>query len=329
MTKSTMRLTPSGFNHIIAFDVAKSTLEVCILPGRKHRSIGNTPGQVRSLLKRELKRNQSCELGAMLVVCEATGGYERDVLKVTTELSIACHMAHGSSVRSYAQYRGKLAKTDAIDADILADYGRQTEDLRLYQPPRPEQETLRCLQERRKDLKDMLHAENMRLEHAGPVQASLKNIIRALNTELKEIEKRIAALIKSDTTMKRNADLMQTVVGIGPVTAAVMLAYMPELGQLKRGAVTALAGLAPFNNDTGKLSAPRHIQGGRQQVRNCLYMAAVTAIEHNKPLKQYAEELEKRGKCFKIVATAVLRKMVITLNAIIRDQEPWKHAQTN
>lgn len=328
MTQSTMYPDSSGFNHIVAFDVAKSTLEVCVLPGRKHACIANTPAQVRRLIAREMKRNQREDLGAMLVICEATGGYDKHVLKVATDLDITCHLAHGSAVRAYAGYRRKRAKTDAIDADLLADYGRQTEDLHLYQPARPEQETLRCLEGRRKQLQEMLHAETARLEHAGCERSSLKRVIKVLERELDKVDGQIAGLIKSDSTFRRNAKLMQTVTGIGPVTAAVMLAYLPELGQVKRGTATALAGLAPYNQDTGKRSAPRHIYGGRKPIRNCLYMAALSAMNYNKPLMQFAERLTNAGKCSKVVITAVMRKLVLILNAIIRDQKPWKHAKT-
>lgn len=322
MTQPTMTPALSGFNHVVAFEVAKHTLEVCVLPERKHHTIANAPGQVRRLLKREMKRNRSLGLGPMLVICEATGGYERHVLDQAVLLGLACHRAHGSAVRNYARYRRKWAKSDAIDVDLVADYGRQTEDLHLYQPPRPEQETLRRLHGRRKELQDMVFAERHRLEHATAERSSLKRIIKVLDKELKKIEAEIDRLIETDDGFRRNAELMQTVTGVGPVTAAVMLAYMPELGQLKRATITALAGLAPFNQDTGKISAPRHIRGGRRPVRNCLYMAAQSAITHSPTFRHYADHLKAQGKPYKVVVTAVMRKLVITLNAIIRDQQP-------
>ena len=174
----------------------------------------------------------------------------------------------------------------------------------------------------------MLLAENNRLEHAGAERASLKRIIKVLDKELAKIKAEIARLIETDDSFRRNAELMQSVTGVGSVTAAVMLAYMPELGQLPRATVTALAGLAPFNQDTGKTSAPRHIHGGRKPVRNCLYMAALSAIKHSPHFRQYAHRLKAGGKSAKVTITAVMRKLIITLNAIIRDQEPWKHAKT-
>ncbi len=328
MTQPTMNPASSGFNHIVAFEVAKNSLEVCVLPGRKHCCISNAPGQVRRLLKREIKRNQNLNLGPMLVICEATGGYECHVLDVAVELGMACHRAHGSAVRGYARYRRKWAKTDAIDGDLLADYGYQTEDLHLYQPPRPEQEALRRLQGRRKELQGMLLAEKCRLEHAGAERPSLKRMIKVLDKELERIEAEIPTLIKADDIFRRNAELMQTVTGIGPVTAANMLAYMPELGQVKRATITALAGLAPFNKDSGNKSAPRHIHGGRRPIRNCLFMAAKSAIRFNPVIKEYADHLRAEGKSYKVIVTAVMRKLVIVLNAIIRDQEPWKHAKS-
>ena len=328
MTQATMSPAASGFNHIVAFEVAKKSLEICVLPGRKHDTISNTPAQVRRLLKREKKRNQSQNLEPMLVICEATGGYEQHVLDVAAELDIVCHRAHGSAVRSYARYRRKRAKTDAIDVDLLADYGSQTEDLQLYHPPRPEQQTLRRLQGRRKELQDMLLAEKCRLEHAGAERASLERIIKVLDKELDRIEAEIADLIEADDSFRHNAELMQTVTGIGPVTATLMLAYLPELGQVKRSTISALAGVAPFNNDSGNTSAPRHIHGGRRPIRNCLFMAARSAIRYSPVFKDYADHLRANGKPYKVIVTAVMRKLVIILNAIIRDQEPWKHAQT-
>jgi len=162
-----MPAAAARFNHVIAFDVAKATLSLHILPSGETLCLQNDGAAVRRVLKREQKRNCKQGLGPMLVICEATGGYEDAVLKAACALGLDCHLAHGSSVRAYAKFRGRHAKSDPIDAVLIAEYGRDKPDLRLYQPPRPEEAALRALMGRRAELKDMIQAETCRLEHAS------------------------------------------------------------------------------------------------------------------------------------------------------------------
>jgi len=149
-----------------------------------------------------------------------------------------------------------------------------------------------------------------------------------LERQLARIEAEITALIDSDGVLAASARLMVSVIGIGYITAGTLLAYLPELGQLTRGEVAMLTGLAPINKDSGQARAPRRIEAGRAQVRRCLYMAATVAIRHNPILSAFAKRLTQDGKPFKVVITAVMRKLIVTLNAIMRDQQPWKHAKT-
>ena len=326
----TMTPTPPNRKHIVAFEVSKATLVVQSSPRTRPTEISNRATAVRRLLEQEIARNARDELGAMLVICEATGGYERHVLEVATELGLACHKAHGSAVRNYARYRRKLAKNDTIDVGMLMDYASQTEDLHLYCPPRPEQESLRQLYARRKELQAMRHAEVCHLEHVTDkrVLKSLSRHIKQLDKEFVELEAEIAGLIETDETFRHNEELMRSVKGIGPVTAAVLLAYMPELGQIKRTRAAALAGVAPFDRDSCKTKGKRHIFGGRYEIRECLYMASLAAIQSNSVIRPFAHQLTARGKPSKVVITAVMRKLITILNAIIRDQEPWKYAKT-
>ena len=256
-----MPAAAARFNHVIAFDVAKATLSLHILPSGETLCLHNDGGAIRRLLKREQKRNLKQGLGPMLVICEATGGYENAVLKAASELGLDCHLAHGSSVRAYAKFRGRHAKSDPIDAGLIAEYGRNKPDLRLYQPPRPEEAALRALMGRRAELKDMIQAETCRLEHASlkTVRASLEDHLAAMKEQLALIEKEIRALTRHDEDFDRRSRLMQTLAGIGPVASQTILAFFPEFGQIASATAVALAGLAPYDRDTGKERGKRRI----------------------------------------------------------------------
>jgi transposase len=308
------------FQHIIAFEVAKNSLTVHVLPAGRQEGIANTPAAVRRVLRRELKFNSKMGLGPILVVCEATGGYERHVLAEAVALGLALHRAHGVRARYFARYLG-LAKTDPIDARMLASYGRDTPNLRLYAPPEPQQAALTALRKRQDDLKVMICMEANRLEHARHpgVVASIKASIRMLTKDKERLEDAINQLVRATPQMARKSKLMQSLKGVGPATATACLAYLPELGSFTKGQVARIVGLAPIANDSGKASLPRHIAGGRAVMRQALYMAAVVAITHNDRITSYARSLRQRGKPAKLVITAVMRKLIIILNAILRD----------
>ena len=320
----------SAFNHIVAFDVAKHTLSVHILPGDESQTIANKPKMIRKLLIAQKRRNAGLNIGPLLVVCEATGGYERHLLEICEELEIAAHKAHGSRVRHFAKYLGLIAKTDPIDARVLAFYGLKTENLRLYAPLTPERVALIDLRTRRDQIQAMLFAETNRLEHVrhASVTRSLKEHTAILRKALAALDVQIAAHLQACETLARKAALMRTLKCIGPGTATVLLAYMPELGTFSRAAAACMAGVAPFDDNSGKTSLPRHIEAGRAAVRKALYMAALTAIRHNRIMKSYAEKLRRKGKCAKVAITAVMRKLIVTLNAMLRTGEPWRHAHT-
>ena len=325
----TMNPALSAFNHVVAFEIAKDSLVIHVLPTEKQSIAANKPTAIRKALMAEMRSNAEASLGPLLVVCEATGGYERHVLEVCKELGIAAHKAHGSRVRHFARYLGLLAKTDPIDARVLALYGLKTTDLRLYVPPAPEVLALRDLKSRRDQLQQMLFAENSRLDHArhASVSRSLKAHIAGLRKALAALETEIAAHVKACETLARKARLMRTLKGVGPATVAAILAYMPELGDLKKGEAACIAGLAPINNDSGAFQGLRHIQAGRAAVRKTLYMTALVAIQHNPVIRLFADKLRRNGKPSKVVITAVMRKLIVTLNAILRSGEPWSHAK--
>jgi transposase len=329
MNESIMPAAAARFNHVIAFDVAKDSLSVHILPSGENLEAANTLASTRRLLRREQKRNAKLGLGPLLVICEATGGYESNVLAAACELGLACHRAHGSSVRAYAKFRGRHAKSDPIDGGLIAEYGRDKDDLRLYEPPSPQQTALRELVGRRTELQDMIQAEQCRLEHASvkAVRQSLEKHLNMLNNTLLAVEKEIEALTRRDAGLNHRAKLMQTLAGVGSVTAYTLLAFMPELGLIPASSASALAGLAPYDRDSGKERGRRRIFAGRGQVRACLFMAARAAIKHHEVFRSFAQRLMQRGKPYKVAVTAVMRKLIVILSAMLKADEPWKHAK--
>lgn len=326
-----MNTTPphNEFEHIVAFEVSKNALVVHTLPTDEQCNIENDQKAVRKLVKSEIKRNQQRQLGRLLIICEATGGYERHVLDVATELGVAVHRAHGTRVRHFGRYRGLLAKTDPIDAKLIAEYGRKTEGLRLYTRPAAETMALRALHDRRTELQQMIYAETGRLDHAqhSSVRSSIKSHIASLESALADIETEIDDLVKTHESLRTKVSLMQTVIGIGPISAMVLLAHLPDIGRLTKGQVARLCGLAPINDDSGKKRGARHVEAGRTAIRRALYMAAGVAMRKNPIIKEFADRLRGKGYPFKYVVTAVMRKLVVILNAVLRDGKPWKGLQ--
>lgn len=319
---------PSLPEHVVAFEVSKHQLVIHTLPTDKQRSVPNTPAAARRALMAEARHNRRAGLGSLLVVCEATGGYEEHVLVAAASLGIETHQAHGTRVRHFAKYKGLKAKNDPIDARLIALYGLQTENLVRYQPPSAELKALRALQERRHDLIVMLQAERNRLEHVknASVLKSLRASLRALSSTLTAIETEISELLARTDALARTAELMRTVPGVGPVVASTLIAHMSELGTLPRGRPAALAGLAPYDDDSGQKKGRRRIEAGRSAVRRCLYMAALVAVRVCPHLRAYADRIKARGKPFKVAITAVMRKLIEIINAVLADGKPCRYA---
>lgn len=316
--------TETRFNHVVAFDVGKAELVVHILPADTQQRIANTRAAVNRLLRQQLRHNRKDQLGNLLVVCEATGGYERHVLEAAVALGLPVHRAHGARTRLFARFSGKRAKTDPIDARLIARYALGTPELPLYQAPSPQQQALAALCKRRDELLKMLRMELNRTEqaHLPGARTSLARHARWLRAECKAIEVEIDALIRDTPELRRKALLMQTVKGVGPRTAAACLAHLPELGTLSKAQVAGITGLAPHANDSGQHNGKRHIGGGRSSVRTTLYMAALVASSFNPRLKAFAQNLKARGKPNKLILTAIMRKLIVILNAIIASGKP-------
>ena len=304
--------------HIIhvGLDVAKLTLQAD-LQG-KELALANTPAGHRSLLV-HLRRLQAKTGCSAHVVCEGTGGYERAVVAALQEAQVAASVHNAARVRAFARAQGRLAKTDALDAAVLSDFGaamQPASDL----PPTASEAALIALVVRRDQLKELVALEARRDEHHlhPGVKKEALLLQKQLDAHLERIEAQIKELLAASAEVKTRVERLTAVAGIGPVSAYTLLAYLPELGKLSRGAIAALAGVAPMNADSGPIRGQRHIRGGRAPARKALYMAALCATLHNPLIKTYYKALRVKGKPAKVALTAVMRKLLIHLNSLLR-----------
>lgn len=306
----------------VGIDVSKDTLEVAKLGKKPTEQFANTKRGIAKLV-RYLKQGKP-----KLIVVEATGGYEETVVWALFEAGLPVALVSPQRVRQYARAKGLLAKTDQLDAHILADFGKNIQP-RLFMGKSEERRRLSALVGRRNQLNDMLQAEKNRLRSSAvEVKSSVNRNIAFLKTELKDLEAQIQAFLKAHEDLGEQEKLLRTTKSVGPVTAATRLADLPELGQLDRKQVAALVGVAPMNKDSGKKRGYRKTKGGRPDVRNVLYMSTLNGIQHNPVIQAQYEQLVNRGKQKKVAITACMRKMLVILNAMMRDQQPFRYPAT-
>lgn len=296
----------------VGIDVAKAHLDVAWEQARWR--VSNDARGHRELVERLVKMNSSIQ-----AICEASGGYERALLLALERGGIDFSLVQASRVRQYARACGLLAKTDAIDARLLARFGQA-----IAPPPRktlpPAQEQLRELEAHRRHLVRLLVAQqNRRPQLSNKTLLGLDHRLTSqLRKQIAQIEALLAASIEQDQALSRKARKLTSIVGVGPRTATLLLAQMPELGQLNRRQAAALAGLAPFNRDSGSLHGKRAIFGGRRAVRCGLYMAALVAARRNPILAPFYQRLRQAGKPPKLALTATMRKLLIVLNSTLK-----------
>jgi transposase len=313
---------PNDKEHFVGIDVAKDWFDVAILGEKRTKQLSNTKKGIREMVR------WMSQLRPQLIVVEATGGYEEALVLALFEAGLPVALVSPQRVRQYARAKGRLAKTDPLDAHLLAEYGQAIQP-RLFVGKSEERKHLSALVGRRNQLNAMLQAEKNRLRgQTGVVRSSLEKVIACLAAELKQMDQEIRALLQTQTDLQAQEKLLRTAKSIGPVTAATLLADLPELGQLDRQEIAALVGVAPMNADTGKKRGYRKTKGGRPDVRRTLYMATLSGIRHNPVLKPHYEHLRKRGKEKKVAITACMRKMLVILNAMIRDQQPFRYPAT-
>jgi transposase len=301
-------------------DVSKATLDVATSNRKEIRSFTNDESGIAlvvSYLKKEIPT---------LTVMEATGGLEKLLAASLVEASIPVVVANPRQVRDFARAKGKLAKTDNIDALILAEFACDIHpEVRSMTDKQTEE--LKAMMVRRQQLIAMITMEKNRLWSTSPTVApSIQENIKWLKQLLKNLDKDIEDQIQNSPIWREKDDLLKSVPGVGPVLSISLLGTLPELGTLTRKQIAALAGVAPFNRDSGKYRGKRTTKGGRTRVRPPLYMATLVATRFNPVIKAYYNHLLEMGKVKKVALTACMRKLLIILNAIVREHRPWKYA---
>lgn len=296
----------------VGLDVSKKTLDLHLLGAAKpftHDAEGCAA---------LLKALQACAR-PVHVVCEATGGWERPVVAALHQSSITLSVINPRQVRDYARATGRLAKTDKIDARVLADFGEAVKPAPTPQPATHQAE-LAAWVTRREQLQSALIAEKCR-QMPGLPEALNRHIAKSilyLEKQLKEVVSLLAKLISNNSQMHATAERLCEFQGVGPSTVAVLLGHLPELGVVGNNEIAALAGLAPYNNDSGPRRGERHITGGRASVRTALYMAAFVAARCNPVLKPFYQRLRAKGKPFKVAIIATARKLITALNTSLK-----------
>jgi transposase len=301
---------------ILGIDISKSWLDCFEAPGDRERRFANTQEGIDTLFR------FAVECGAFCVI-EATGRYDHALMRALHDAGLAFHRADPRRARQFAKAAGFLAKTDRVDARMLAAYGAGV-PLRPHSASEPDREALKALVVRRDQLVDMRKIERTRLAEAPDtwLRENLLEIIVVLDCQISRLEKRIDTLLATSAELAREKAILCSAPGVGPVTASVLLAMLPELGQRDRRAISALAGLAPLAFESGQMRGRRHIWGGRKRVREALYMAALTASRGG-PFNTAYKTMRAAGKPPKVVIIAIARRMLVGINAAIRDQKSF------
>lgn len=304
----------------VGVDTSKSTLDFHILPSQKAFHVNNNSAGVAKAISRLDK------LQPTRVVIEATGRMERLLVRGCVEAGIPIVVINPLSIRRFASAYGVIAKTDALDAKVIALFGERIKpDVRLISDE--ESQFINDLLIRRQQLSDMCTMEKNRLSiMPEALSESIENMISHLEAEQRGIEKRLDEAIKSNTQWNDKCEILKSIPGIGDITVYTLLGKLPELGHLNPKEVAALVGVAPMNKDSGTYRGHRHIRGGRRSVRKVLYMATLAAIRCNPVIRAKYHQLKENGKLFKVAVTACMRKLIVIMNAMVRDGHRWKSA---
>lgn len=309
----------------IGIDVAKDSLSVAISGDAKPFTVKNDRDGIQKILGK-LPEPEDC-----LIVLEGSGGYERLVVAELLDSGRRVALANPRQVRDFAKGMGILAKTDEIDACVLARFG-QIVAPRCLEMPNPSQAELQQLVERRRQLIAIRTAEANRLKQTVSKRAidTIQAVLKTLQQQLEAIQEEITRIIQQDSEWIRKIEVLTSTPGVGEITAFTLLADLPELGKISREQISALAGLAPYADDSGMLRGVRCIRGGRVNVRNALYMATLAAIRCNHAIKEFYQRLRATGKQPKKAITACARKLLVILNTMLKNNTFWStsHVQS-
>lgn len=301
---------------VVGIDVAKDTLEIATST-QQHWSCGNDPKGHRAL------RARLEELKPQCVVLEATGGYEQPLLATLGQAGLPAVAVNPRQVRQFARAVGQLAKTDRIDAAMLVRFALHTQP-EIRSLPDAQTRLLEALLMRRGQVLEMIQAERNRLEHAvGPVRTDIRQTVAFLVKRLKQIDRDLDGQLRQSPLWLEQEKLLKAIPGVGQQTVLRICAALPELGTLPRQKLAALVGVAPYNCDSGTLRGQRHCWGGRIAVRNVLYMATLSAIRCNPLIQAFYDRLRAAGKPKKVALVACMHKLLLVMNAIVRDRTEW------
>jgi len=302
----------------IGIDISKAMLDVFISSNNIYLQLENNTAGIRKLIKK-LKLFPDC-----LVVMESTGGYEKPVAQALAKENISIAVINPRQIRDFAKALGKLAKTDRIDAKVIAIFAEKMQP-KTNVPFDKNQEKLTEYNTRRRQLVDMITMEKNRLDKVSKeIKKSIQSIIKLLEKELEKMNESIKKYIQSNDLYARKDELLQTIKGVGSIVSAGIIADLPELGNFNTKEISALAGLAPLNRDSGTLRGKRVIWGGRATVRRTLYMATLVAIRFNIKIKIFYDRLCAVGKPKKVAITACMHKLLVIMNAMIKSNQPWR-----
>jgi transposase len=307
----------------VGIDVSKTTLDVATFPQSAAMQFSNDEAGISALRIYLVEHSGQGQIER--VVLEATGGFETRVSIALAGAGLPVVVVNPKQVRDFAKACGVLAKTDRIDAQILARFGQQIRPPVRALPDEAQREFADLL-DRRSQLVAMRAQEKARVVTAPVISLkSLKEHIEWLDARIKSLDIDMTHALRTSEVWKQKVELLDSMPGVGKVMVFTLLGRLPELGQLNRQQIAALVGVAPFNDDSGRRRGQRYIRGGRAEVRNVLYMATVTAIRHNPVIREFRERLLALGKPPKVALTACMRKMLTILNAMVKTGQPWEN----
>jgi len=301
----------------IGIDVSKKTLDIAVGEKGKFQTIDNLPKAIRRFVSSLTPQTVA------QVIIESTGGLEQPVVRALSDASISVALINPARVRHFAKATGLYAKTDRLDAYVLAEYGKNIE-LRPYIPPSDEETELSDLGSRRRQLLEMIVAEKNRYQAMARLQETIGKHLTWLEAEVKEVEAKIEALLEGSDEWKEKREILTSCKGVGNVTAFTLLAELPELGTVNRKEIASLVGVAPINRDSGRKRGRRTTYGGRSKVRSVLYMAALSAIRFNPAIRKFYNRLVENGKEKMVALVAAMRKLLTILNAMIKNKQLWQ-----
>lgn len=302
----------------VGVDVGKANLDIALHPSGQFHTIPNTEAHIRHFVK--ILKDYNVER----IVVEASGRYEHALVQACDQAGLPIIVVNPISVRRYAQAIGVLAKTDRIDAQVIARYAATLKP-EIKPIPDKTSQKIKDLLIRRSQLLEMSTMEKNRLQILPKyLHRSIKSLLRMLQSQIETVTRQIEQEVAKVDQWRTKMEIMTSVPGVGKVLAYTFLSELPELGSLNRKEIAALVGVAPINRDSGKLNGKRRIRGGRHRVRTVMFMAMLSSIQCNPVFKRFYERLKAQGKIPKVALIACMRKMIVVLNTMVKNQEPWR-----